>query len=83
MNADDQASLCDVYKLFQKESAVEQTGYIMQFLWRDLTSSYDIVGPYYTSSDTFNAKVIHSCVFETIELFQVIVTNHNNLCKMF
>jgi len=81
MNADDQASLHDVYELFHKESAVEQTGYIMQFLWTDLTSSYDIVGPYYTSSDTFNAKVIHSCVFETIELFQVNVTNHNNLCK--
>jgi len=31
MNADDQASLHDAYKLFHKESAVEQTGYIMQF----------------------------------------------------
>ena len=57
MNADDQASLHDVYEL---DSAVEQTGNIMQFLWRDLTSSYDIVGPYYTSSETFITKVIHS-----------------------
>ena len=71
MNTDDQASLHDVYELLHKDSAVEQTGYIMQFLWRDLTSSFDIVGPFYTSSESFNAKVIHSCVFETIELFQV------------
>jgi len=63
MNADDQASLHDAYELFHKESAVEQTGYIMPFLWRDLTSSYDIVGPYYTSSETFMQKLfIHVCL---------------------
>ena len=39
MDAEDQASLHDVYQLFQKEKAVEQTAYIMWFLWRDLTSS--------------------------------------------
>ena len=71
MNAEDQASLHDAYEVFHKDKPVEQTAYIMQFLWRDLTSSYDIVGPYYTSSDNFTAKVIHTCVFETKHLFQV------------
>lgn len=71
MNADDLASLHDIYQLLHQNSAVEQTSYIMQFLWRDLTSSYDIVGPYFTSSETFSAKVIHTCVLETIQLFQV------------
>ena len=72
MSTEDQASLHDVYQLFDKDKAVEQTAYVMQFLWRDLTSSYDIVGPYFTSSETFSAKTIHACVFETIQLFQVI-----------
>ena len=57
MNADDQASLYDVYELFHKDSGVEQTGYIMQFLWRDSTSSYDIVGPSYISSETLMPKL--------------------------
>jgi len=47
MNAEDQASLHDVYELFHKDKPVEQTAYIMQFLWQDLTSSYDIIGLYY------------------------------------
>ena len=39
--------------------------------WRDLTSSYDIVGPYYTSAATVEAKfVVACCVFETLKLFQ-------------
>ncbi|XP_065907460.1 uncharacterized protein [Dysidea avara] len=71
MNAEDQQSLHDVYELFHKDKAVEQTSYIMQFLWRDLTSSFDIVGPYFTSSENFTAKVIHACVLETIQLFQI------------
>jgi len=37
MTADDQASLHDVYQLFDKNKAADQTAYIMQFLWRDLT----------------------------------------------
>lgn len=71
MNANDQASLLDVYQLFNEDKPVDRTSYILQFLWRDLTSSYDIVGPYFTSSDTCNAKFIHACVMETIQLFQV------------
>lgn len=71
MDAEDQATLHDVYQLFHKEKAVEQTAYIMQFLWRDLTSSYDIVGPYFTSSEVFSAKFILACILETIQLFQV------------
>ena len=71
MDAEDQVTLHDIYQLFHKEKAVEQTDYIMQFLRRDLTSSYDIVGPYFTSSEVFSAKFILTCVLETIQLFQV------------
>ena len=63
-----------LYQLFDKDKAAEQTAYITQFLWRDSMSFYDIrtvVGPYYTNSETFSAKTIHACVFETIHLFQI------------
>jgi len=72
MEAEEQTSLHDVYQLFDSEKEAEQTSYIMQFLWRDLTSLCSIVGPYYTNSDNFSAKTIHVCVLETMHLFQVM-----------
>ena len=44
------ASLNDVYALLKSFEANKQTSYILQFIWRDLTSIFDIVGPYFTSS---------------------------------
>ena len=46
----DLSSLNDIYRILQDPGTNIQTSYILQFLWRDLTSSYDIVGPYFTSS---------------------------------
>ena len=43
--------------------------YILPYVWRDLTSSYDVVGPYYTSA-LVEAKFVVVCVFQTIKLFQ-------------
>ena len=72
MHAEDMASLLDVYSTYNDtEHKTDQTNYIMQFLWRDLSSSYDIVGPYYTSSGSFKSKSIVPCVMETIKLFHL------------
>ena len=43
----------------------------MQFLWRDLTSGFDVVGPYFTSSKNFENKTILSCLLETLRTFHV------------
>ena len=71
--AEEMASLLDVFSTYYNESGddakSDQTNYIMQFLWRDLSSSYDIVGPYYTSGTSFKSKGIIPCVIETIRLF--------------
>ena len=72
MQPEDMASLLDVYSTYNElgtDAKTYQTSYIMQFLWRDLSSSYDIVGPYYTSSGSFKSKGIIPCVMETIRLF--------------
>ena len=69
MNPKDMASLNDIYKIL-KDPEANQTSYILQFLWRDLTSCYDIVGPYFTSASTVESKFVSACVFETIKLFQ-------------
>ena len=62
-----QASLLDIYKYINITK--EQTSYILQLLWRDLTSSYDIVGTYFTSSSSVENTFVTPCIFKT-KLFQ-------------
>ena len=69
MTSEDMASLTDIYRIL-KDPEASQMSYILQFIWRDLTSSYDVVGPYYTSAASVEAKFVVVCVFETIKLFQ-------------
>jgi len=70
MTNKDIASLNDIYRVLKEPDSPGQTSYILQFLWRDLTSSYDIVGPYFTAKESVDAQFIQSCVLETINLFQ-------------
>ena len=69
MNSKDLASLSDIYKIL-KDPEASQMSYALQFLWRELTSCYDIVGPYFTCATTVEGKFVLACVFETIQLFQ-------------
>ncbi|XP_065906570.1 uncharacterized protein [Dysidea avara] len=71
MTPNDLASLNDVYSLLKSPEANKQTSYILQFIWRDLTSEFDIVGPYFTSPSTVDCQLVVACVFETIELFEL------------
>ena len=48
MAADDMVSLHDVYEELKAPKAVKASC-IMQFLWRDLTSNFDVIGPYFSS----------------------------------
>ena len=63
-------SLNDIYRLFKEPESAQQTSYILQFLWRDLTSEFDIVGPYFTASSTMDCKFVTACILDTIKLFQ-------------
>ena len=70
MTSNDLASLNDVYSLLQPSQSSKQTSYILQFLWRDLTSEFDIVGPYFTSCSNVESKFVLACVLDTVKLFQ-------------
>ena len=45
MGPEEMSSMHDVYQVVDEEGAVKQTSYIMQFLWRDLTSSLTLLAP--------------------------------------
>ena len=58
MTNKDMSSLNDIYRVLKELDSPGQTSYILQFLWRDLTSSYDIVGSYFTSKESVDAQFI-------------------------
>ena len=68
MRHDEMSSLGDIFRTLDNDCA-KQTSHILQFLWRDLTSEFDIIGPYFTSSESVDSKFTLSCVLETIKLF--------------
>ena len=70
MNPEDMSSLHDVYASLGDEQP-QQASYMLQFVWRDLTSSFDIIGPYFSSSESLKSKFILACVFEVMKIFQL------------
>ena len=44
--------------------------YIVQFLWRDLTSDFDLMGPYFTCEKSLEHKFLLGCVLETIRALE-------------
>ena len=59
------ATLADVYEEL-KEGQAEKTTYILQFMWRDISSKYDVIGPYFTSSSGLDARLTAACLYETM-----------------
>ena len=71
MTEKDLPSLNDVYRMLLEPQTPKKTSYILQFLWRHLTSSYDIVGPYFTCSNSVDGDCILACLLETVKFFQM------------
>ena len=70
MSAEEMTSLQDIFTLLDEEPGVERATYVMQTLWRDLTSECDIVRPHYTSHGTFDAKFMLACIHDTLCKFK-------------
>ena len=58
-------TLADVYEEL-KEGQAEKTTYILQFMWRYISSKYDVIGPYFTSSSGLDAQLTAVCLYETM-----------------
>ena len=46
MSPDELSFLHDIFSSIEKDNEMK-TSYVLQFIWRDLTSSYSIIGPYF------------------------------------
>ena len=71
MTHDELASLCDVYTTLSPDHRTRQTTYVLQTLWRDLTSDFDVIGPHYTSESSFEHKALCPILLDAIRQFHV------------
>uniref|UniRef100_A0A1X7V628 Transposable element P transposase-like RNase H domain-containing protein n=1 Tax=Amphimedon queenslandica TaxID=400682 RepID=A0A1X7V628_AMPQE len=69
MSSSDMASLHDVYEGLDEEEESKKTEYVLQFLWRDISSEFDVIGPYFTISGTIEAQHLHTLVMKTLLVF--------------
>ena len=57
MTPGEMSCLLDVYQTLE-DHATKGTNHMLQFTWRDMTSNFDIIGPYYTSNGPFESKFL-------------------------
>ena len=69
MIRDHLTSLSDVYQQL-KEDKAKKTTYILQFMWRDLSSKFDLIGPYYTSECGLDSRFTTACLFEVMQAME-------------
>lgn len=67
----DMGSLHDVYEGLDEEEECHKTEYILQFLWRDVSSDFDVIGPYFNLSNSIEAQHLHSCDSDYVGICQV------------
>lgn len=70
MDQNDWPELIDIYKDTTAQ-APSPTHYILQYLWRDLTSGVDVIGPYFTSARSFQQKTLVTTLYQTLEAFEL------------
>lgn len=63
------ASLCDVYQTLDPERKTKKTKSILQTIWRDLSSKFDVLGPYFPSENGFDTKNLITITQDTIMKF--------------
>ena len=69
LSAEEFVSLNDIGDKNDNGEYPEKAQYMLQFYWRDLTSKFDVLGPYFPFSSPVNQANIIAFVYSTMELF--------------
>ena len=64
-------SLHDIYEEQDPFRRQMRVSYAHQFLWRDLTSEFDVTGPYYKSEVGMKHQFVMTCILTTIHAFHL------------
>ena len=71
MTSKEMESPDDIFEDLRKPEKMKRTNYVLQTLWRDLTSDFDVIGPYFTSENGMDSKFIIAFLFTTIHSFHI------------
>jgi hypothetical protein len=70
MSDEEAPHLHDIFRGVSANGTESQPAqYVVQFLWRDLTSHFDVIGPYYTSANALDHNFMMGCVLEAMAAF--------------
>ena len=69
LSYEDFGGLHDVYDDINPNHDPVPVEYNLQFLWRDLTSDFDVVAPYFSSSKSYDHRFVIAAIRETMRLF--------------
>ena len=67
MDPKDAPTLSDLDPEVVNDQAAE---YFLQFLWRDLTSDFDVIGPHYSTVRTMTCAFTMACLMDALDAFQ-------------
>ena len=62
-------------ELKDKEKTPKATEYVLQFLWRDLNSIINVIGPHYSSSKSMDTDFTAARLRDTINVFEAFRFN--------
>lgn len=81
MEEGEYGSLVDIYADMRAGDDIPRPAeYFLQFLWRDLTSNFDIIGPHYSSDRTMDYAFTHTCLTDALVAFQTSGFKVSSLC---
>ena len=67
MTSDQLSTLHDVFRELDDGFRTNNTLYVLQFVWGDLSSNYDIIGPHFTTEISLEMKFLASCLLESMK----------------
>ena|SRR5277367_5368190 len=72
MTKEECSSLVDLYEkpAPNNKSKLDGASYVVQFIWRDLFSKFDVIGPYYSLESAVTADVLSGMFFKSLTSFQ-------------
>jgi len=62
-------SLHDIYDCAINTRNSKKASYVLQFLWRDLTSGYDVVGPYFPFERSIDTNMLQEMFLACFKVF--------------
>ena len=66
----DETEFAYITDIFKSSKSTEPHGakYVLQFLWRDLSAKFDVIGPYFMSEKSINHGFLTGCLYETMRV---------------